>query len=86
MKSLPFSSMLPVHELFPVNQGFNSHGITGDGNGNLYYGTYNRTYVGKYDTKTKTWSKISEVLIPGMVMSITQASEVPAATSIRALS
>ena len=40
----------------------NLHGITGDGNGNIYFGTYNRGHIGMYNTKTGEFSKISDHL------------------------
>ena len=45
-------------DLFKMTSGFNAWGISGDGQGNLYFGTYDCAYLGKYDTKTGTFSQL----------------------------
>ena len=44
--------------LFPVDASFSVYGITGDGQGNLYFGTYDCAYLGKFDT-TNTFTRVS---------------------------
>lgn len=48
-----------ITDLFPTITSFNCWGLTGDGNGNLYFATYNTSYMAKYDTKTGVFSRIS---------------------------
>ena len=52
-------STITFSGLFPVTSSFNVFGITGDGKGNLYFGTYDCAYIGKYDTNTGEFSQIS---------------------------
>lgn len=49
-------------DLIPFEGSLNIHGITGDGNGHIYFGTYNRGHIGMYDTATGEFSKISDHL------------------------
>lgn len=51
------------NELFPNISSFNSHGITGvPGSDWLYFGTYNRTFIGAYNKKTGELVRLSDVL------------------------
>ncbi len=45
--------------LYPTTSSFNVFGITGDGQGNLYFGTYDCAYIGKFNTETGEFSQIS---------------------------
>lgn len=54
---VPFSS-----DLFPGITSFSAYGLTGDENGNLYFGTYNKGYLGMYNTNTGVFSQISDQL------------------------
>ena len=51
--------------LFPVTTNWSVYGISGDGKGNLYFGTYDTTYLGKYDTKTGAFSRLGGQLSTG---------------------
>ena len=45
--------------LFPGISSFSMYGLTGDGQGSLYFGTYNSAYLGKFDTTTNTFTQVS---------------------------
>ena len=49
--------------LFPVDASFSVYGITGDGQGNLYFGTYDCAYLGKYDSNQGTFSNLKRKTI-----------------------
>ncbi|MBQ6851904.1 MAG: PQQ-like beta-propeller repeat protein [Oscillospiraceae bacterium] len=51
--------------LFPITTSFNVFGLSGDGQGNLYFGTYDTGYLGKYDTKTGEFFQLSSHLNSG---------------------
>ena len=51
---------IPGKEIFPDASSFNVYGLTGDGNGKLYFGTYNAGYFGMYDTVTNKFSCLSD--------------------------
>ena len=46
-------------DLFPNITSFNCWGLTGDGEGNLYFATYNTSYLAKFDSKTGEFTRIS---------------------------
>jgi hypothetical protein len=54
---------IPYSTLFPKVSSGNILGLTGDENGNLYFGTYNAGYLGMYDTKTETFSCLSDGML-----------------------
>ena len=49
--------------LFPEAGSFNAWGINGDGQGNLYFATYNACYFGKYNINTGTFTQIGDILV-----------------------
>ena len=49
--------------LFPeITTSFNGYGLTGDGKGNLYFGTYPVACLGKYNTNTGKFSRLGGTL------------------------
>ena len=59
-----------------IKGSFNGYGLTGDGQGNLYFGTYPAAYVAKYDTKTGKFSQLGGLLsAPGQNPDATRSGE-----------
>ena len=49
---------ISIPGLFPVDSNFSVYGISGDGQGNLYFGTYDCAYLGKYNSNTGEFSNV----------------------------
>lgn len=49
-------------EMFPEAGSFNGAGLVGDGSGNLYFGTYNTAYFGKFNIATETFTQLTGTL------------------------
>lgn len=52
------------NELFPNITSLNLWGLTSDSNGNIYFATYNTSYIGMYNSKTGEYSRLTEHLDP----------------------